>query len=73
MLTKRKLLEENRKLKEDLRVTNIALKAIGKIYEEQRDEIRTLNASLDATEAEKKKWEKIAREADRMRLEAQHG
>lgn len=73
--SRRQIEEENERLKQERTVLQTLVNAYMRDNAKLEDDIKVLNASLDATEADRDRWRRIAKEADRRRLEyvSKHG
>ena len=67
--SRRQIEEENERLKQERTVLQTLVNAYMRDNAKLEDDIKVLNASLDATEADRDRWRRIAKEADRRRLE----
>lgn len=69
-MNKRKEIE---RLKGDIEILQVIVKAYQRENERLKKDLDTLNASLDAEHAERMKWDKLAHKIDKMRVESIYG
>lgn len=67
--SRRQLEQENEALKQDKSTLQMLLRAYMRDYAKLEDDIKVLNASLDLVVADRDRWIKIAKNADKRRLE----
>lgn len=69
MATKKTLMAEIARLKQDVATLRILCKAYMRRNEQLEIDLATANAALDCAAAEKERWAEIAHKADERRLE----